>query len=57
MVQCSKCMEWYHRHCINAPADIWNNDVVWHCCSCYIIDYYNKYFKLCMFVVLILLFC
>ena len=34
MVQCSKCMEWYHRHCINAPEDIWNIDVVWHCCSC-----------------------
>lgn len=33
-VQCDKCSEWYHKHCVNAPNNISHSYVEFLCINC-----------------------
>ncbi|XP_053377467.1 uncharacterized protein LOC128547884 isoform X1 [Mercenaria mercenaria] len=33
-VQCDKCSRWYHKHCVEAPADVSHADVEFVCSVC-----------------------
>ena len=35
MVECSKCLEWYHLDCVSVPQDaLQNSNVQWYCHYC-----------------------
>ena len=35
MVQCGKCSEWFHVHCVHVPSKVMEeSNVDWFCCLC-----------------------